>query len=202
MYTALSVTTYLLWLSPWWMSSFGSFWLKNFCKNKHAQSKNKSIIFKRWIRKKNEELFNTKLQLFTSEMLWKCIHALTTSSEQLCSCMHSDLRDVTKLKVSGWVCFHKLISRRTLTPLSTTASLITSSMGDQYLFIASKAQIHMQCVSHINTNYLHNGGYVVSWITQGILKLILTKLVGMVLQGPRKNPVYLHDLKFIELQIN
>lgn len=63
------------------------------------------------------------------------INSHTTSSEQLCSCMQSDLREVTKLKVRGWVFLQKLISRRTLSPLSTTASLITSSMGDQYLFM-------------------------------------------------------------------
>lgn len=63
------------------------------------------------------------------------VNSRTTSNEQLCSCMQSDLREVTKLKVRGWVFFQKLISRRTLTPLSTTASVIISSIGDQYLLM-------------------------------------------------------------------
>lgn len=54
--------------------------------------------------------------------------------EQLISCVQSDLREVTKLKVRGWVLLQKLIRRRTLTPLSTAASRIISSIGDQYLF--------------------------------------------------------------------
>lgn len=57
----------------------------------------------------------------------------TTSMEQLISCVQRDLREVTKLKVRGWVLLQKLIRRRTLTPLSTAASRIISSIGDQYL---------------------------------------------------------------------
>lgn len=58
---------------------------------------------------------------------------LTTSTEQPGSPVHSACIDVIKLKVSGCVCAHRLIRRRTLTFLRTAASRSISSNGDQYL---------------------------------------------------------------------
>lgn len=130
MYTALSVTMYLLWFSPCWMSSLCSLWLKNLCRKQQRQQLSKISTWKHHSHSTNrEDCRKVHCQKRGNQ------DSRTTSSEQLCRCMQSDLREVTKFKVRGWVLFQKLISRRTRTLLSTTASLITSSMADQYLLI-------------------------------------------------------------------
>lgn len=92
-----------------------------------------NLIFEYW-KMRNVQKF-TQNHSFHPTYLENCADSRTTSIEQLSCCMQSDLREVTKLKVRGWVFFQKLISRRTLIPLSTAASLITSSIGDQYLMM-------------------------------------------------------------------